>query len=310
MSQNRRTFIPPRQPIRLPNIATGIQPVSDVRESVQSQPQKSPRRIEFQWQTSTSRNAKTCPDPSGNHERLFPAESLSSTRRHKTWGVGDAGRGSHRASPEVRETGLYNPTISDMFVLLSHREDSVALPPSESPRVGDLLTVDQDKVREKQYVLDDIYRQPVVSRFERDELYIPSVYSKYFACRECRTAYVSKMFTKQYVRRNNRDPKCFKPSNAEKERRHFCDVLGKRFCASCMERENRKFSRSLQQLPLGHPQGESRALSQTIPKTPPRRISPTLPNTQPLELTDYTHQSHSSKKPKKVIGIDLRFASM
>lgn len=310
MSQNRRTFIPPRQPIRLPNIATGIQPDSDVRESVQSQPQKSPRRFGFQWQTSTSRYAKTSPDPNGNHERLFPTESLSSTRRHRTWGVGDDGGGRHRTSPEARETGLYNPTISDMFVLLSQREDSVALPPSESPRSGVLLAVDQDKVREKQYVLDDINRQPFVSRFERDELYIPSVYSKYFACRECRTAYVSKMFTKQYVRRNNRDPKCFKPSDAEKERRHFCDVLGKRFCASCMERENRKFSRSLQHLPLGHTQGQSRALPQTIPKASPKGISPTLPNTQPLELTDYTHQSHSSKKPKKVIGIDLRFATM
>nr|XP_022344259.1 uncharacterized protein LOC111137199 [Crassostrea virginica] len=342
MSQNRRTFVSPRHKLHLPNISFRITPtgVANSRRKTPSPTGKSPRDSGSNSQTSTRRNPKVFQESPRNIESFPPHSPSPHLRQIKTWSMNADRRqtpagNSPRGSPDNREVGLYNPRLNDMFVLLSQREDSIALPPQDGPRGGQLQTVDQDKVREKQYVWEDQYKQPIVSRFERDELYIPSVYSKYFACRECRTAYVAKMFTKQYIRRNHRYPKCFKPSNDEKERRHFCDVLGKRFCACCMERENRKFSRSLEQLPKKPTDYSNRGTPQIPPLKPPLKLPLKLPeytnlgtlqqplqrlgdvtqNSEPvlppeLSLTDLTHQSHAGQKPRKVIGIDLRFATM
>lgn len=281
MSNSRRITATPKQELRLPSIAFSIPSVLYDRTNVRSQPQESPRSSSpLNGQTRMSpRNTKSSPDYLGNNRSSL---SLSPERFDKTWNVHmsdkTVNQSMQRSSPVTKETGLYDPKLNDMYALLSQRERSVVLPPLESPKATNFKVLDQDKLREKMYVLEDLDTQPIVSKFERDEVFIPSVYSKHFACRECRTAYVTTMFTKQYVRRNKRNPKCSKPSDAEKERRHFCDVLGKRFCASCIERENRKFSKSLQ-----------RSL--------------------PQKLTDFTHESHSSRKPKKVMNIDLRFAS-
>ncbi|XP_045198856.2 uncharacterized protein LOC123553177 [Mercenaria mercenaria] len=148
----------------------------------------------------------------------------------------------HSSSEEV--IGLYRPKFHRWYSRLVH-ENTVVLPPIEtSERVKDDVP-DSSKLSEKKYIVEQHKRTGPRERFTRDELYIPNVYSQCFTCRECQKQYANDVFNQTWQLRNASTPTCNTSNSSAKRavlKRQHCDVLGERYCKSCIEKRNKNFS--------------------------------------------------------------------
>lgn len=144
------------------------------------------------------------------------------------------------------DTGIYNKSVGDLYSLLT-RENSIMPPPLQTSERLSHRKVDLRNLVEKRYIMNDFYKQGKIARFERDEAYIPTVYNEYFKCKQCKKEYISKMYTDWFSKRNDVSPICKKCQNDENMKNmQFCDVLGKRYCANCVEKSNRQFSTNIE----------------------------------------------------------------
>lgn len=144
------------------------------------------------------------------------------------------------------DTGIYSKSVGDLYAVLT-RENSIMPPPSQTSERLTHRQADMRNLAEKRYIMNDFYKQGKIARFERDEAFIPTVYDEYFRCKRCRKEYVSKLYTEWFSKRNYASPICIKCQNDENVKNmQFCDVLGKRYCANCVENSNRQFSTNIE----------------------------------------------------------------
>ncbi|CAG2239193.1 unnamed protein product [Mytilus edulis] len=123
-------------------------------------------------------------------------------------------------------------------------QNSIILPPIATSRRMKGNVFDEDKLQEKRYVMMDAFGEGKMSRFARDQCYLPSVYSQFLNCKTCKKSYMNDKYIEEYKKRNYKTPTC--SNRLMNSKVHFCDVLGKRCCATCIESENREFSRRIE----------------------------------------------------------------
>ncbi|XP_063404192.1 uncharacterized protein LOC134687663 [Mytilus trossulus] len=126
--------------------------------------------------------------------------------------------------------GLYSKYVDSLYRVIT-RQNSIILPPVAASRRVKGNVYDEDKLQEKRYVMMDAFRDDKMSGFARDHCYLPSVYSQFLNCKTCKKSYMKISILRSI--RNIREV-------------HFCDVLGKRCCATCIESEKREFSRRIE----------------------------------------------------------------
>ncbi|XP_063401795.1 uncharacterized protein LOC134686022 [Mytilus trossulus] len=139
--------------------------------------------------------------------------------------------------------GLYSKHVDSLYRLIT-RQNSSILPPIATSRRMKGNVFDEDKLQEKRYVMMDAFREGKMSRFARDQCYLPSVYNQFLNCKTCKKSYVNDKYIEEYKKRNYKTPTC--SNRLMNSKVHFCDVLGKRCCATCIESENREFSRRIE----------------------------------------------------------------
>ena len=145
------------------------------------------------------------------------------------------------------DIGLYKPQFDRWYSRIVH-ENTVILPPLKTSTRLQEKTLDPTDVKEKRYVFKAFANTGPRERFVRNELYLPDVYSECFTCRECQNQYSSDVYIQTLKRRNSKSPNCVSTSTSPQRQRSFsdkrqrCDVLGERYCQSCIERRNRLFS--------------------------------------------------------------------
>ena len=180
-------------------------------------------------------------------------------------------------SKSAFSTGIYDPQVNSLYQNLTKENPTMPPPLMTQPR--NLFNVyDHNNITERKLVLEDFKKIGPISKFERDELYVPETFRKNMSCQICKKSYVAKMFTKQFLKRNNREPHCSRmrvDRPGSRWRGHFCDVLGKKYCSYCTERENRKV------------------------------LYPKL--NMPKYFREISHASHIGKIKRRKIGIDLSF---
>lgn len=140
--------------------------------------------------------------------------------------------------------GLYSKQVDRLYNLLT-RQNSIILPPIQTSRRMKHNVYDEDKLKEKRYIMSDVFTEGKMARYARDQCYVPSVYTKFLSCRTCKKSFMDNKYMEDYKLRNNKNPHCSNSSRTDKS--HFCDVLGKRCCAQCIESENRLFSRGIEE---------------------------------------------------------------
>lgn len=153
---------------------------------------------------------------------------------------------SQGSSEEV--IGLYRPKFHRWYSRLVH-ENTVVLPPIETSRRANDNVHDPSNLNEKKYIAEQHHRIGPRERFTRDELYIPDVYSQCLTCRECRKQYANDVFVQSRALRADCIPICNFAGDSRKRtmrNRQHCDVLGERYCKSCMELRNKDFSLQLE----------------------------------------------------------------
>lgn len=149
---------------------------------------------------------------------------------------------SQGSSEEV--IGLYRPKFHRWYSRLVH-ENTVVLPPIETSRRSTENMHDPSNLKEKNYIAEQHHRIDPRERFTRDELFIPDVYSQCLTCRECRRQYANDVFVQSRALRADCIPICSFAGDSRKRttcNRQHCDVLGERYCKSCMELRNKNFS--------------------------------------------------------------------
>ncbi|KAH3706058.1 hypothetical protein DPMN_065437 [Dreissena polymorpha] len=95
-------------------------------------------------------------------------------------------------------------------------------------------------------------------------MHIPDVFTQCFTCRECQKQYTSEVYSQSLPDRNSKSSACLSTSTLTSYlesnktvptsmsgkrrtlRRQHCDVLGERYCQSCMELRNKGFSRQIE----------------------------------------------------------------
>ncbi|OWF47572.1 uncharacterized protein LOC110454188 [Mizuhopecten yessoensis] len=203
--------------------------------------------------------------PNGS-SKLSPRQLSDKTQ---LWSNGKSGKsrfqkGTHKYG-NISETGIYNESV-DKFYKLVTRENSIMLPPLQTSSRVKFNISNYIDMAEKKYVMRDFQTEGKMSKFARDEVYIPSLNKEMFTCYECRRRYVSDMYTEAFATRNSKKPKCVAMATRNNKknssirgrgtRAQFCDVLGKRFCSECGESENRKMRQAiLNTYPTGHENG-------------------------------------------------------
>lgn len=102
---------------------------------------------------------------------------------------------------------------------------------------------DPDHRKEKELVLRNFFLTGKMRRFEDDKAVLPSVYKEVLACKTKRKSYLNTVYTTQFVReRTTRSPDCYKRRFVPQTQCEFCDVMGNKYCAFCIEQKNRHFA--------------------------------------------------------------------
>lgn len=146
---------------------------------------------------------------------------------------------------------LYRPTFSKWYNRLVHENTVVKSPIETSGRVQDNF-FDSANLYEKKYILDQMKGTGSRERFARDEIHLPDVYPQCYTCRECQTQYTSDVYAQTWQKRNALSPLCTsKGRNTDNGKRllrkqQHCDVLGERYCLSCIENRNKNFSLNIE----------------------------------------------------------------
>lgn len=155
-------------------------------------------------------------------------------------------KGPHTTSEEV--IGLYRPKFQRWYSRLEH-ENTVILPPIETSERVKYNVNDPCNLKEKKYIEEQSKQTGPRERFTRDELYLPGVYSQCFTCRECRKDYANDVFIQTWEFRNENTPLCHSNMDSARRatsKRQHCDVLGERYCKSCIEKRNKNFSLNIE----------------------------------------------------------------
>ncbi|KAK3096646.1 hypothetical protein FSP39_002006 [Pinctada imbricata] len=129
------------------------------------------------------------------------------------------------------DRSLYDPEAESLIKRLT-RDNTLMFSPFVINRGNYKDLYDYGQIAEKRMVMEDFRKLGPISKFERDELYIPQTYRQKLSCQHCRKSYVAKMFTKSYLKRNNREPSCVGMRYEKQNGGHFCDVLGKNIVPS------------------------------------------------------------------------------
>ena len=149
---------------------------------------------------------------------------------------------------KMKISGLYEQNFQRWYGRLVH-ENTVILPPIETSVRAKENVFDSTNLTEKKYVMKDKIRTGNLEKFASDEMYLPDVYGQFFTCKECRSNYVKDMFGQRSFKRHktvpitSRENTRFYKSVAEKQ---HCDVLGERYCRSCIEKRNKVFFREIE----------------------------------------------------------------
>ncbi|KAH3736331.1 hypothetical protein DPMN_042894 [Dreissena polymorpha] len=143
-------------------------------------------------------------------------------------------------------------------------ENTVILPPIETSERVKSNVYDPSNLHEKIYVFRRYKGTGQRESFVRDEMHIPDIYPQCFACLECQKQYTSEVYSQSLTKRNSKSPECLstsiltsylesnktvltsKSGKRRTLRRQHCDVLGERYCQSCMELRNKGFSRQIE----------------------------------------------------------------
>ncbi|KAL4232470.1 hypothetical protein ACF0H5_007163 [Mactra antiquata] len=167
--------------------------------------------------------------------------------KSKLWLTPEVGNNIQPQGPSLRsqsqETiGLYRRDFQKWYNKLIH-ENTIVLPPIDTSKRVKETIYDSRNLREKKYIAEVHKQTGPRERFTRDELYVPDVYQQCFTCNECHRQYANDMFARTWSVRNSFKPTC---NSTVKKRtnlmRQTCDVLGERYCKSCIESRNRNFS--------------------------------------------------------------------
>ncbi|VDI10862.1 Hypothetical predicted protein [Mytilus galloprovincialis] len=97
--------------------------------------------------------------------------------------------------------GLYSKHVDSLYRFIT-RQNSIILPPIATPRRMKGNVFDEDKLQEKRYVMMDAFGEGKMSRFARDQCYLPSVYSQFLNCKTCKKSYVNDKYIENYKKRN------------------------------------------------------------------------------------------------------------
>lgn len=143
--------------------------------------------------------------------------------------------------------GLYRPNFRKWYSRLTHENTLIETPTETSLRIRDLVH-DPNNLHEKKYILEQMKETGQRERFVRDEIHLPDIYPQCYTCAECKRQYASDVYIQTWKKRNDVTTSCATSTrNGESGKRtlrkkQHCDVLGERYCRSCIERRNKNFS--------------------------------------------------------------------
>ena len=122
------------------------------------------------------------------------------------------------------------------------REKSMHSPLDTSPRLK-CSPRDSQNVAEKAYVLWNHLITGKQSQFRQDRAIMPEVYKDALDSSSRKRKYVTKSYKDAAKLGSARTVRCRKHG-----RNHFCDVMGNKYCAVCIECKNRNFAAGLEKL--------------------------------------------------------------
>lgn len=194
----------------------------------------------------------------GRTTHLCYSERLPRPKPERDWSPMSSKEEPLKSAKGYGRDGLYSKHVDNLYQVLT-RQNSIMLPSVKTSKRMKRNKYDDDKLREKQYIMKDFFTEGKMSKFARDQCYVPSVYSQYLKCKTCKKSYMNDKYIEEYKKRNQRAPVCSNPPITKKS--HFCDVLGKRYCGTCIESENRQFSRQIEDRLQGSIRGSTSSLT-------------------------------------------------
>lgn len=145
---------------------------------------------------------------------------------------------------------IYGKGQEHLYRLLS-REQTHLPTIEESPRFSEQV-VDQQALREKSLAVKEYSPTGSFSHFRRNNAVIPTVYSDYFKSYAREKSYVNRKYA-EYRNFDKKDSRNHGNENTRQEAEMMyykclscaplCEVVGSRYCAHCLELENRQFAR-------------------------------------------------------------------
>ena len=151
------------------------------------------------------------------------------------------------------------------------REESLVLPPIENTVRFAEIPPDPQDVKEKQLVMRDFFRTGKLRRFANDRAVVPSVYKDFFESPKRKKSYINKMYIQDHVRKDNLSMECIRTRFSQSDSCQYCDVMGNKYCAFCIEFKNRHFAWGFENsfipvLPHDHQATDSQLLTALVNK--------------------------------------------
>ena len=159
-----------------------------------------------------------------------------------------------RSVHDMEKDNLFDATKFKKLYLRMAQPKDIPMPgPLECSERFQDLQIEPQLIQEKMLVLGEYLQTSKFQRYRQDRAVIPAGFDDVFRSKTFTRHYVTAMYVDDHEKRLQRErtrPSCIR---RELSKCHYCDVIGNKYCKSCIESKNKWFGANVERRPLSLP---------------------------------------------------------